>query len=75
MIALIGGAYNGEYVDRPRLAPGSTLAVTADGDTEIYRMRNDGCAEAIADGERPLIWDESVKPYDVRDHRQHGLRQ
>lgn len=46
MIALLGGVFNGKYLDRARPAPGSTIRVRHEGQDDTYVMRADGVAES-----------------------------
>lgn len=65
MIALIGGTFNGKYVDRNPLTPGSTIAVMIGGRTELYLMRRGGIAEVV--DYTDWKFDQAIKTWGVRD--------
>ncbi len=63
MITLLGGKYNGKFVDRERLTPGSTLAIIDGSGHEVYVMRDDGIAEIEDPYSR---WDDAVHHAELR---------
>lgn len=56
MITLLGGRHDGKYLNRDRLPFGHQVAIIGIRDAEVYRMRNDGCAEYVAPGDPDDRW-------------------
>lgn len=44
VITLLGGKYDGKYLNRKPLPVGTTIVIVDTGYHEVYRMRADGCA-------------------------------
>jgi hypothetical protein len=66
MISLIGGKYNGQYLNRDRLPVGDVVAIIEMGtrvasDAVPYRMAPDGCAYVVYDVEH-LAWHAVAQP-------------
>lgn len=67
MIALLGGAFNGMYLDRERMTPGSTVAIKGEPTGTViamYRVSRDG-GTATAFDEWDLPYDEAFGVLDV----------
>lgn len=76
MIALVGGRFNGKYLDRPFnvsimtssdcLRPGDTVTIFYDGGTEAYLVEQDGTASPV--GQYRFL---SVHEVTLKDCPQH----